>query len=318
MAVPGQLYGCVEAGGTKFVVGIVAADRTIIDSQRVATTTPAETIPATIDWLRAAQARHGAVTAIGIASFGPVELERASAEWGHITATTKPGWSDTPFGSVLAEVFGVPVGFDTDVNGAALAELRWGAAQGVKSAVYVTVGTGIGGGAVVDGRVVHGLGHAEMGHFRVPRHLRDTRFAGICPFHGDCLEGLASGPAIIARWGGSLSDLGPEHEAQDVVAHYLGQMAMTLQAVLAPEKIIFGGGVMAAAGMVERVRAECAKQAKGYFRGSIDDIIVSPGLGDRAGLLGGLALALDAADARLPRPVDAAMVRDDSGPDRRP
>ena len=294
-----NLYGCVEAGGTKFVVGIVAADRTIIDSRRVATTTPAETIPVAIDWLRAAQARHGALVGIGIASFGPVELERTSAEWGHITATTKPGWSGTPFGNVVAEAFGVPVGFDTDVNGAALAELRWGAAQGAKSAVYVTVGTGIGGGAVIGGRIVHGLGHAEMGHFKVPRHPLDREFAGICPFHGDCLEGLASGPAIIARWGGSLSELGPDHAAQDIVAHYLGLMAMTLQAVLAPEKIIFGGGVMAAHGMIERVRAVCAEQAKGYFQGSIEDIVVPPGLADRAGLLGGLALAMDAADAPL-------------------
>lgn len=291
-----RLYGCIEAGGTKFIVGIVTAGRTIVDSHRIATTTPAETIPAAIDWLLSAQQRHGALAAIGIASFGPVELDRSSAEWGSITTTTKAGWSGTPFGSAVARALGAPVGFDTDVDGAALAEVRWGVAQGTRSAVYVTVGTGIGGGAVIDGRIVHGLGHAEMGHFKVPRHPLDIGFAGVCPFHGDCLEGLASGPAIIARWGGSLSELGSEHQAHGIVAYYLGQMAMTLQAVLAPEKIIFGGGVMAAAGMIARIRAECARQAGGYFRGTMDNIVVPPGLHDRAGLLGGLALAMDAGE----------------------
>ena len=227
-----KLYGAIEAGGTKFVVGIVAADRTILDSHRIATTAPAETIPAAIDWLRAAQARHGKLTGIGIASFGPVELERTSAEWGHITATTKPGWSDTPFGSVLAEAFGVPVGFDTDVNGAALAELCWGAAQGAKSAVYVTVGTGIGGGAVIAGRVVHGLGHAEMGHFKVPRHPLDWEFAGICPFHGDCWEGLCSGPAIKARTGLTAESLPADHPAWLQSVEYTA-MAITCKATMA-------------------------------------------------------------------------------------
>jgi fructokinase len=287
------LYGLVEAGGTKFVVGIAAAPDDIRETVRFDTISPNETIGATIAWLRAAQSRIGALSSIGIASFGPVQLNRRAANWGHITLTTKAGWSNSDFGGRVARELGLPVGFDTDVNGAALAESRWGAGRGQPACVYVTIGTGIGGGAIIDGKPLHGLSHPEMGHIRVPRHPDDMEFAGSCPFHGDCLEGLASGPAIKARWGASLSELRPDHPAHDIIAWYLAQMAVTLQSILEPGRIILGGGVMETPLLLENVRSTASALGRGYFVGKPEDIIVPPGLGDKAGLLGGLALARD-------------------------
>ena len=288
-----RLYGCIEAGGTKFVVGIVGAPDDIRDTARFETTLPKETIGAAIAWLRNALTQHGTLSAIGIASFGPLELDRSAPNWGYITATTKPGWSDCDFAGLVERELGLPVGFDTDVNGAALAEARLGAGLGQKVSVYVTIGTGIGAGAIVDGRPLNGLSHPEMGHFYPPRHERDLGFAGICPFHGDCLEGLASGPAIKARWGASLSELPDDHEGHSIIAWYLAQLATTLQSIMEPGKIILGGGVMATPGLIERVRKTAEQLGKGYFRGNATDIIVHPALGDNAGILGGLALAQD-------------------------
>lgn len=283
---PSRLGG-IEAGGTKFVLGIGDAGGRLFERHVLPTTTPGETIEAAIRWFRS----HEPVAALGIASFGPVQLDRTTADWGSITATTKPGWSDTPFAPVLARALGVPVGFDTDVNGAALGEAVFGAAASCDPAVYVTVGTGIGGGAIVGGRPVHGFGHPEMGHLPVARHPDDREFAGTCPFHGDCLEGLASGPAILARWGASLSELPEGHAARPIVAWYLGRFAVTLQALLAPQRIIFGGGVMQAPGMIELVRSEATTAGRGYFAGEIDRVLVAPALGQDAGLVGALLLA---------------------------
>lgn len=276
-------FGCIEAGGTKFVVGIAEAHDAILATTRIPTTTPEETIAATIDWLKA----NGPVDAIGIASFGPVDPDPASPRWGFITETTKPGWSCTDFAGRLGHTFDVPVGFDTDVNGAALAESRWGAAQGDDVAVYITVGTGIGGGVVINGAPLHGAQHPEMGHILPKRHPDDQEFPGVCSFHGDCFEGLVSGPAIKARWGASLSELPADHPAHQIVAWYLGQLAMSVQAVLSPRRIIFGGGVMATPGLLEAMRGEAVRLAKDY----VTIIIEAPALGDQAGLLGGLALA---------------------------
>lgn len=290
----GQLFGCIEAGGTKFVVGIAASPDDIRETARFDTINPQETIGAAVEWLRSAKARHGALSAIGIASFGPLELDRSAPNWGHITTTTKPGWSNSDFGGLVARELGLAVGFDTDVNGAALAEARWGAGQGQVISVYVTVGTGIGGGAIVEGKPLNGLSHPEMGHISPPRHPQDLDFLGICPFHGDCLEGLASGPAIKARWGASLSELPADHEGHAIIAWYLAQLVVTLQSVMEPGRVILGGGVMGTAGLIESVRKTAGELGKGYFRGNADDIIVPPALGDLAGLLGGLALAQDA------------------------
>jgi fructokinase len=288
-----SLFGCIEAGGTKFVAGIVSDQREILETARFETTTPEATLAATIDWLTAAASRHGGIAAAGIASFGPIELKRSAENWGHITATTKPGWSNTDFATRVGRALGVPVGFDTDVNGAALAEARWGAARGDKVSVYITVGTGIGGGAIVDGKPLQGLTHPEMGHIRPQRHVHDLNFPGICPFHGDCLEGLASGPAIIARWGVSLSDLPADHPGHAIIAWYLAQMVVTLQSIMEPGRIVIGGGVTATPGLLDRVRTEAENLGSGYFRGKAQDIVVAPGLGDTAGLLGALALAMD-------------------------
>jgi fructokinase len=289
-----RLYGCIEAGGTKFVVGIVAAPDDVQETTRFDTAESHETIDNVIAWLKTAQARHGALAAIGIASFGPLELDRAAANWGHITATTKPGWSNTDFGARVGRELGLPVGFDTDVNGAALAESRWGAGRGRPASVYVTIGTGIGGGVIIDGMPLQGLSHPEMGHIRPPRHPDDTAFVGTCPFHGDCLEGLASGPAIKARWGASLSDLPAGHPAHDIIAWYLAQLVVTLQSVIEPGCIILGGGVTATPGLIARVREKATDLGMGYFRGHASEIIVPPALGEMAGLLGALALAQDA------------------------
>jgi fructokinase len=288
-----NLFGCIEAGGTKFVAGVAAAPDDIKETARFDTTTPDETIAACISWLQGAQHRHGSLSAIGIASFGPLELDRTAANWGHITATTKSGWSNSDFGGRVEREMQLPVGFDTDVDGAALAEARWGAGIGQPVSVYLTVGTGIGGGAVIDGKLLHGLSHPEMGHILPQRHPDDLGFAGICPFHGDCLEGLASGPAIMARWGASLSELPADHPGHGMIAWYLAQLIVTLQSIMEPGRVILGGGVMATPGLLESVRREAAELGQGYFRGRAGDIIVPPALGDRAGLLGGLALAQD-------------------------
>jgi fructokinase len=294
MSMAKPLLGSIEAGGTKFVAAIATGPDNIIETVRIDTTTPDETLGATIEWLREAAKRHGNLAAVGIASFGPVELDRAAPNWGMITNTPKAGWANTCVAGRVRDALGVPVGFDTDVNGAALAESRWGAGRGHKVTVYVTIGTGIGGGVMVDGKLLHGISHPEMGHMRVARHPDDQRFAGICPKHGDCLEGLASGPAIIARWGASLSELASDHPAQAIVAYYLAQLVMNLQAMMEPSCIILGGGVTATPALLARIRTEAMRLGAGYFRGNALDVVVAPGLGDQAGLLGGLALAMDA------------------------
>ncbi len=284
------LFGLVEAGGTKFVLGVATSKDDICTTVRIPTTSPEETISAMREWF----AGQGQLSAIGVASFGPLDLDPASPTWGHITATTKPLWSNTDVAGPLKTAFNCPVAIDTDVNGAALAEFRWGAAQGQKSALYFTIGTGIGGGAIVDGRILQGLSHPEMGHIRLPRHPDDHGFEGICPFHGDCLEGLASGPAIMARWGSSLSDLPAVHPAHEIVAFYLAQTVVTMQAIFEPGRVIFGGGVMATPGLLARIIDKAGALGSHYFKGEAANIVCLPALGDKAGLLGALALAQSA------------------------
>lgn len=283
------LYGLIEAGGTKWIAAVATGPNDVRAVARVPTTSPDETIGAVIAWL----GRHGPLAAIGVASFGPVMLDRASSNWGCITVTPKPGWSHTDIAGPLARAFNCPVGFDTDVNAAALGEQRWGA--GGRSLVYATIGTGIGGGTVIDGRILRGLSHPEMGHMRPRRAAGDDDFAGACPFHGDCLEGLASGPAIIARWGADLSQLPADHAGHRVIADYLAQFVTSIRALIMPERIVLGGGVMAAPGLLEQARGRAAHYAADYFPGDVRDIVVSPGLGERSGLLGALILAQQAA-----------------------
>ncbi len=283
------LYGMVEAGGTKFVLGVATGPDDIRETVRFPTTSPAETINAMLDWF----ADRAPLAGIGIATFGPVGLNPHQPDWGHILQTPKAGWSGADLAGPLKTQFACPVAIDTDVNGAALAESLWGAGQGHSSVLYFTVGTGIGGGAVIGGRTLQGQSHPEMGHIRVPRHSDDLQFAGTCPFHGDCLEGLASGPAILERWGASLSELPETHSAHDIIAWYLAQASVTMQAVFEPGRILFGGGVMATPGLIDRVRHQAVALGGGYFRSDARAIICPPGLGTNAGLLGALSVVLN-------------------------
>ena len=280
--------GLVEAGGTKFVLGIADGDGTIVARHRIATTEPEETLGACLDWFGA----HGhGYAAIGLASFGPLNLDRTDPGWGRVIRTTKQGWGGADLVGPFARKFECPVGLETDVNGAALAEARWGAGRGHNSLLYLTIGTGVGGGFVSDGRLLQGLTHPEMGHIPLPRHRTDLAFAGNCSFHGDCLEGLVAGPAVIARWGANLSELPDRHPGKDMVAWYVGAAIVAFRAILAPARIVLGGGVMDTPGMVERIVAKVRERAGGYFAGDAAEIIVRPALGSDSGLLGALAVA---------------------------
>jgi fructokinase len=287
------LYGGLEAGGTKFVCAVGSGPDDIQDEVQFPTTTPEETIGCAIDFFRA---HEGRLTAIGIASFGPVDPDPASPTCGFITTTPKPGWSDTDLAGAVRRALSVPVGFDTDVNGAALGEHRWGAAQGLDTFLYLTIGTGIGGGGMVGGKLMHGLIHPEMGHIRLPHDLDADPFPGVCPFHGDCLEGLASGPSIESRWGQSPETLPSDHPAWKLEAHYLALALVNYICTLSPQRIILGGGVMKEGHLFPRIRAEVQDLLNGYVQApeildGIDHYIVPPALGGRAGVLGAIALA---------------------------
>jgi fructokinase len=296
------LIGSVEAGGTKMVCAVGTGPDDIHDEVRFPTTAPVECLPRVIDYFRTWQEEHGQrIEAIGYGTFGPCDPNPASPTFGWITKTPKPGWSDTDVVGPLREAFGVPVGFDTDVNGAALGEHLWGAARDVSTLVYMTVGTGVGGGILVDGHLLHGLIHPEVGHISVPRHPDDV-FAGGCPFHGDCLEGLAAGPAIGARWELPATELGPDHPAWDVEAHYLAQLCRTLVCMVSPERIVLGGGVMEQLQLFPKVRTLTQEYLNGYVQAPqildrIDEFIVPPGLGNRAGAAGCIALGQQALGA---------------------
>lgn len=288
------MLGAVEAGGTKFLCGIgdIHGSR---ETARIDTRDPETTIAETIAFFRAAAARHGPIDAIGVGSFGPIQLDPTAADFGRITTTPKPGWSGADIPGRLHEAIGVPVAIDTDVNAAALAEAAHGAGNGVRSLAYVTVGTGIGVGLAMDGRTVHGLGHPEAGHLLFRRHPDHGSFAGICPYHGDCLEGLASGPAIIAAWGKSFADLPADHPAWDVQADYLGQLCATLILTVSPEHIVLGGGVMAQQRLIEAARARAEERLAGYCAAwtpaAFAERITAPGCTEPPGLVGAYMLA---------------------------
>lgn len=289
------IIGAIEAGGTKFVLAIGRAYDQIIAQTIIPTTTPDETLSAAISWFQEQSAQHGKISALGISCFGPVELDQSAPEWGYITQTTKPHWSDTDVAPYLGKALACPVGFDTDVNGAILGEYAHGAAQGC-DAIYITVGTGIGAGAIVNGALVHGAAHPEMGHIYPRRHKEDMQFKGICSFHGDCLEGLASGPAIMVRWGASLSDLPNNHEAHDIIADYLAQLCTTTLALYSPQRIILGGGVMQSDGLLENVKMKVEDYSNGYFVYDKVRCITAPLLGNLSGITGAFELALRALD----------------------
>lgn len=269
------VFGAIEAGGTKFVCAVGTGPQDLV-TNTIPTTTPDATIAAATAWLRSCAGPR--LASVGIASFGPVDLDPASATWGHITTTPKPGWHNFDFAGSVHRALNVPVAFQTDVNAAVLAESEWGAALDVASALYLTVGTGIGGGALLDGRLLQGHSHPEMGHIRIQRHPADN-FPGVCPFHQDCLEGLASGPAIAAR--GPRPDLHLE-------AHYLAQALATFACIFSPRRIILGGGVMRQSQLFPLIRVELDRLLAAYI--STPDV-VPPALGEHSGVLGALLLA---------------------------
>jgi len=286
------MLGAIEAGGTKFVLAAGNSPDAITARHTIPTRDPATTLAEAAEWFAA----QGQITALGIGSFGPVELDRASPKWGYITNTPKPGWADCDVAGYFARALGVPVGFDTDVNAAAIAEHRV-AGGGNGSLAYLTLGTGIGGGLVLDGRPVHGIAHPEMGHIYPRRHPADAGFAGICPNHGDCLEGLASGPAILARWGKSLSDLPADHPGHAIIADYIAQACHTIFATVAAREVVIGGGVANTPGLVERVAARTRELDAGYLPGGGCHAVIRPRLGGNSGIVGAMLLAEAAAGA---------------------
>jgi fructokinase len=284
------VYGGIEAGGTKWVCAIGTSPDDLCATETIPTTAPRETIDRAVSFFE----REGPVAAIGIGSFGPVDLKPSSPTWGHITTTTKPGWAHTDVAPEIGRRLSVPVAFDTDVNAAALGEHRWGAAQGLDTFCYVTVGTGIGGGAAAGGRLVHGLVHPEFGHLRVPHDHEQDPFPGVCPYHGDCWEGLASGPALEARWGRPAVELDADHAAWPLEARYLALGLVSAICILSPERIVLGGGVMTAPGLLALVRAEAGSLLNGYIADeavAADDFVTPPALGPLSGVLGAIALA---------------------------
>jgi fructokinase len=294
-----RVFGAVEAGGTKFVCAIGDESGTIRTELRFATADPASTLARVRDFFEEFR-KDLRASGIGVACFGPVILDRRSAKYGFIGNTPKAGWSNVDVAGMLAREFSCPVGFDTDVNAAALAEHRWGVGRDTSSLVYLTVGTGIGGGVLIDGAPLHGLMHPEIGHIHPRRHPLDASFAGVCPFHGDCLEGLASGPAILARSGSELQHLDAAHSQWDLEADYLGQLCAQLVLTVSPQRIIMGGGVMAQQRLFALVRRRTLDWLGGYVEreeilAHIDQYVVPPALGARAGVLGALSLAIDAA-----------------------
>jgi fructokinase len=275
------LFGAIEAGGTKFVCGVGTGPDDLITAQ-FPTSTPDETVVSAVAWLRA---RTGnGLAAVGIGSFGPVDLKT-----GCITSTPKAAWRNFDLAGAVRNSLGVPVHFDTDVNAAVLGEACWGAARSVSDCLYVTVGTGIGGGIMSGGRVIHGLTHTEMGHVRIPHDRSEDPFAGGCPYHGDCLEGLASGPAMEARWGKPASELPGDHPAWALEAKYLALGLANFICTLSPELIVIGGGVMKQARLYTMLRDEVERLLNGYIEKLPP--LVPPGLGDLAGVLGAIALA---------------------------
>jgi fructokinase len=288
-------FGGIEAGGTKFVCAIGSGPDDLREEIRFPTTTPAETLDRAIGYFKERTAEEP-LAAIGIASFGPLDPDPASGTFGHITKTPKAGWAGTDFAGAIARALDMPVGFDTDVNGAALGEHRWGAGQGLDSFIYLTIGTGIGGGGLMNGRLMHGLVHPEMGHMYLPPHPDDPHPAGFCPFHGHCLEGLANGPAIEKRWGQPPEDLPSDHPAWTLEAHYLALGLVNLICTLSPQRIIMGGGVMNQPQLFPKLRRRVQELLNGYVQSptileEIDGYIVPPALGNRAGVLGAIALA---------------------------
>jgi fructokinase len=290
------LFGGIEGGGTKFICAVGTGPDDLRAETRFPTTTPEETLGRAIAFFKGQVLSIGSLTAIGMASFGPIDPRPESPTYGQVMPTPKPGWAGANLVSMLKTSFDIPIGFDLDVNAAALAEWRWGAMKNCSPAIYLTVGTGIGGGIMIDSQLVHGLLHPEMGHVLLPHDRTADPFPGSCPFHGDCFEGLANGPAMEKRWGQKAETLPPDHPAWALEAHYISLALSDFIFTLSPQRIVLGGGVMQQPQLLPLIRQEVTGILNSYVQSEqildhIEDYIIPTGLGGRAGVLGAIALA---------------------------
>lgn len=292
-----EWYAGIEAGGTKFNCIVATDPQNILAEKRISTTTPEETLPEVVDFFTGVQrAQKIDFKALGLGSFGPIELHVDAPQYGYITSTPKLAWRNSDVLGYLQKELSLPIAFDTDVTAAAMGEGKWGSAVGCSNFVYLTIGTGIGGGVIIDGKPVHGLLHPEIGHMFIPHDLQADPFPGCCPSHGDCLEGLANGPALKTRWGAPAESLPLDHPAWKIEAKYIAYCLVNLVLTISPERIVLGGGVMKVPGLIELVRTETVSKLNGYIQSDdlikhTDKLIQLPGLGDRAGVLGCIALA---------------------------
>lgn len=288
-----RLFGALEAGGTKMVCAIGDENGNILERVSIPTGTPADTMPPMIDFFR-----NKGISALGIGCFGPVDLDRKSPTYGYITSTPKLAWQNYPIVAEFEKALGVPVGFDTDVNAAALGEATWGCTRDVENSIYVTIGTGVGVGVIAGGKPYHGMIHPEGGHILLNRHPDDPMVGSACPFHENCMEGLAAGPSLEKRWGVKGAELSARAEVWEMEAYYIGQAVTNYIMMLSPQRIILGGGVMHQPCLLPLVRREVAKQVNGYIRGKgMDDLetyIVGVSLNDNQGAMGAVKLAMDA------------------------
>ena len=287
-------FGGIEAGGTKFVVAVGDDQGNIKNRESFPTTTPQETTQKIVEYFT-----RNPVDAVGLGAFGPIDPDPSSKTFGYITTTPKPGWANFNIvGELKKGLNNIPVGFDTDVNAACLGEIKYGAAKGLDSALYLTIGTGVGGGAFVEGNLVHGLLHPEMGHMRLVKRS-DDNYEGHCPFHKGCLEGLTAGPAVGERWGKKGAEIPEDHVAWDLEGYYIGQACASFVLILSPKKIILGGGVMHKKNVLPAVHKYTKEFLNDYIQKdevtkNIDSYIILPGLGDNAGIVGSIALAVEA------------------------
>ena len=288
-----KLYGALEAGGTKMVCAIGDENGNILERISIPTRTPAETMGPMIDFFRGKGIR-----ALGIGCFGPVDLNKKSPTYGYITSTPKLAWQNFPIVAEFQKALGVPVGFDTDVNAAALGEATWGCTKDVENSIYITVGTGVGVGVIIGGKPYHGMMHPEGGHILLGRHPDDPMVGSGCPFHENCLEGLAAGPSLEKRWGVKGAELSGRKEVWQLEAYYIGQALADYILILSPERIVLGGGVTHQEGLLALIRQETEKQLAGYIRTNaiqnLDSYIVGVSLNDNQGVMGAVKLAMDA------------------------
>ena len=288
-----KLYGALEAGGTKMVCAVGDENGNILERISIPTRTPEQTMGPMMEFFRGKGIR-----ALGIGCFGPVDLNRKSPTYGYITSTPKLAWQNYPIVAEFEKALGVPVGFDTDVNAAALGEATWGCTRDVENSIYITVGTGVGVGVIIGGKPYHGMLHPEGGHILLARHPDDPMVGSGCPFHENCLEGLAAGPSLEKRWGIKGAELTGRKEVWQLEAYYIGQALADYILILSPERIVLGGGVTHQEGLLALIRQETAKQLAGYIRTAaidhLDSYIVGVSLNDNQGVMGAVKLAMDA------------------------